>query len=153
MLCYTGQYIRLNYGYCFCSAFPTRKPSCASRPRVFLVFLHELMGFILASIMSSEFGFQLFQPSMPMEGSLSNVSLSRALAVPSRHNFLSFLTTAQALNIALLPITWQSAWKAIGHGGTSRINQASTNIQMTLAFKQVKDDEKLEKLKQKSFKC
>lgn len=101
--------------------------------------------------MSSELGFQPFQPSMFMERCFSNVGLFRAPALPTRHNFLSFLATAQALGIEILPITWQSAIKEIGRGGTSRINQAPANITTSLAFKQVKDEEKLKRTEAEIF--
>lgn len=81
----------------------------------------------------------------------SNVGLFRDPATPNRHNFLSVLATAQALGIEFLPITWQSAREQIGQGGTSRINQAPANIQMSLAFKLVKDDEKLKKTEAEIF--
>lgn len=50
-------------------------------------------------------------------------------------NFLSFLATAQALQIEFLPIVWDSAREVIGTGGTSRIHQALVNLDTSLAFK------------------
>ena len=86
-----------------------------------------------------------------MVRSFPNVHLSKALSVSVRHNFLSFLATAQALNIDFLPITWQSAQQDIGEGGTSSIKQALANIQMSLAFKRLKDKEKPEKTEAEIF--
>ena len=86
-----------------------------------------------------------------MERSFSNVGLSKGPSLPMRNNLLSFLATAQALEIEFLPITWQTARKAMGQGGTSRITQAPANIQMSLAFKVVKDEEKIEKTEAELF--
>ena len=86
-----------------------------------------------------------------MVRSFSNVHLSKEPSASVRHNFLSFLATAQALNIDFLPITWQSAQQEIGEGGTSSIKQALANIQMSLAFKRLKDKEKLEKTEAEIF--
>lgn len=95
--------------------------------------------------MSSEFGWQ------PMELFFSKVSLSKVPDASTRHNFLSFLATAQALRIDFLPITWQSARQEIGEGGTSRIHEAPANIRMSLAFKRVSDKEKLSETEAKIF--
>lgn len=73
------------------------------------------------------------------------IGVSRTHASTIRYNFLSFLATTQALEIAFLPITWQSARQAIGFGGTSRIEEALADIQTSLAFKRIKDSEKREK--------
>jgi hypothetical protein len=55
-----------------------------------------------------------------------------------RHDFISFLATAQALDIDFLPITWQPALESIGKGGTADIREAYINIQSSYAFKRVK---------------
>ena len=85
-----------------------------------------------------------------MERFFSNVEPA-FLAVPMRRSFLAFLATVQALDIDILPITWQSAREPIGQGGTSKINQAPANTHMSLAFKQIKDKEKLEKTEEQIF--
>ncbi len=96
--------------------------------------------------MSSDFGWQPFGHSTIMELSSSRVSLSKLPNTTIRHNFLSFLATAQALEIEFLPITWQFAQqKEIRHGGTSRVDQALANVQTSLAFKRIDDKTKLEK--------
>lgn len=95
--------------------------------------------------MSSEFGWQL------MERFFSKISLSKVPDASIRYNFLSFLATAQALGIEFLPITWQSARREIGEGGTSRIHEAPANIRMSLAFKRVTDDEKLKNTEARIF--
>lgn len=95
--------------------------------------------------MSSEFDWQL------MERFFSKTSPSTVPDASISHNFLCFLATAQALGIEFLPITWQSARRAIGEGGTSRIHEAPANIQMSLAFKRVTEDEKLKKTEASIF--
>src|SRR6185436_9668785 len=54
---------------------------------------------------------------------------------PDKFNFLSFLATAQALQIEFLPIAWDVARGFIGEGGTSRIRQTLVNIDTSFAFK------------------
>lgn len=101
--------------------------------------------------MLNEFDYQPFQPSVLMERSFSNVSVSKVSDAPIPPNFLSFLSTAQALGIDFLPITWQSVRQKIGEGGTSKISQASANMQMSLAFKRIKNDEEPRKSEAEIF--
>lgn len=55
------------------------------------------------------------------------------------YDFLDFLGVAQSLNIDFLPITWQPALDKVGEGGTAEIRQALVNVQMTFAFKHLKE--------------
>jgi hypothetical protein len=48
---------------------------------------------------------------------------------------LSFLATAQALQIESLSILWDSARGVIGTGGASSINQALINLDTNFALK------------------
>jgi len=59
-------------------------------------------------------------------------------ASPEHCNFLSFLATAQALEIPFLPITWEAARRSFGKGGTSRISEADGNIETSFALKRFK---------------
>ena len=101
--------------------------------------------------MSNELDSLPFLPFELMVRSFSKVDLSKTPAAPVRHNFLSFLATAQALDIDFLPITWQSAQQEIGEGGISSIKQALANIQMSLAFKRLKDEEKFKRSEAEIF--
>jgi len=58
-------------------------------------------------------------------------------------NLLSVLGVAQSLNVAILPMTWQSALGAFARGGTSRINESRANLQTSLAFKLTEEEKNL----------
>jgi hypothetical protein len=62
--------------------------------------------------------------------------------IPQGPTFLSFLSAAQALQIPIMPITWQRARNPFGFGGTSSINQTPINAQVSLAFKCVRGNKK-----------
>ncbi|KAI1074719.1 kinase-like domain-containing protein [Whalleya microplaca] len=72
----------------------------------------------------------------------SKIVEPRAHASRSRYDLISVLSAAQGVKTDLLPITWQAARAAIGKGGTAQINQRLLNLQMSFAFKCVKDEEK-----------
>lgn len=57
------------------------------------------------------------------------------MAEPDRYNFISFLATAQALQIEFLPLVWDTARESLGTGGTSVIHQALMNVDTSFAFK------------------
>ena len=102
--------------------------------------------------MPSDFGWQPFGHSTNMELSSSRVSVSKLPNTTIRHNLLSFLANAQAMEIEILQVTWQSAQqKEIGHGGTSRVDQAPANMQTSLAFKRIDDATKLKKSEAEIF--
>lgn len=71
---------------------------------------------------------------------------------PDKYNFLSFLATAQELQVPFLPITWEAARQDIGKGGTSTINEALVNLQVSFAFKRIHGDTKRDKTEQQIFK-
>jgi hypothetical protein len=54
---------------------------------------------------------------------------------------ISFLALVQQLEVDLLPITWQPFLDRVGEGGTAEIRQSLINLQMSLAFKRIKDSE------------
>lgn len=56
-------------------------------------------------------------------------------------DFLSFLASAQELKVDFLPITWQPALSDVGEGGTAEIRQSLISLQMSFAFKVIKDAE------------
>lgn len=101
--------------------------------------------------MSSELGYQPFQPSTLMERSFSNVSLSKVLNASIEHNLLSFFAIAQALKIRLLSITWQVARQAIEKNDIFKIIQTFANKKMNFVFKVFKNHKKFEKNETKIF--
>lgn len=60
-------------------------------------------------------------------------------------NFITFLATAQRLQIPFLPITWQTQRPIVAKGGTSEINQAQINLETSFVFKRVVEKDKLGK--------
>jgi hypothetical protein len=52
-------------------------------------------------------------------------------------SLLSFLSTAQNLNIDFLPITWAPALGDAGRGGTSKIHQSLVNVEAAFAYKRL----------------
>ena len=69
-----------------------------------------------------------------------SIDVDSANSLLHRVNLLSFLATAQASSIELLPITWTR--QIIGFGGTSRLNEAYGNAQTSFAFKRIDDESK-----------
>ncbi len=65
----------------------------------------------------------------------SSAKLVATVTEPDRCNFLSFLATAQALQIEFLPLAWDAARGSLGTGGTSKIHQALMNVETSFAFK------------------
>lgn len=55
------------------------------------------------------------------------------------YNLITFLAIAQKLKIDFLPITWLPALSAVGAGGTAQIRQSLIHLQMSFAFKIIKD--------------
>ena len=82
--------------------------------------------------------------SSVMERFSSKVKISCSSSTKSQHNLLSFLATAQALRIELLPITWQSARPQLGGGATSSINEALADLHTSFIFKRIRGSEKRE---------
>ena len=68
-----------------------------------------------------------------IEKSSAASSVNAGNCVPN--DFLSFLGTAQSLNIDFLPLTWQPTLDALDEGNTAEIRQALVNIQASFAFK------------------
>jgi hypothetical protein len=61
----------------------------------------------------------------------------------SAYDLIDFLAVAQAMGIAILPITWQSAQEiANAKGGTSQIHDATIDLENSLVFKRVSDENK-----------
>lgn len=65
----------------------------------------------------------------------SSAQVDRADTEPDGYNFLSFIATAQALDIEFLPLIWDAAREGVGIGGTSRINQTLLTRDTSFAFK------------------
>jgi hypothetical protein len=59
-------------------------------------------------------------------------------------DLITFLATAQAMGIGILPITWQVERDLLGEGGTSKVTQALVNLQTSFAFKCLSDKQKQE---------
>lgn len=62
------------------------------------------------------------------------------------YNLITFLAIAQRLEIDFLPIKWQPALSKVGAGGTAEIRQSLIHLQMSFAFKIVKDAEWIDKI-------
>lgn len=62
------------------------------------------------------------------------------------YNLITFLAIAQKLEIDFLPITWQPALSEVGTGGTAEIRQSLIHLQMSFAFKVIKDAKRIEKI-------
>jgi hypothetical protein len=82
----------------------------------------------------------------------AGLQLLESNATPKRFDFLSFLATAQALDITFLPITWETARGDVGFGGTSRINQSLANLYTSFAFKRIHGTSKQEKTGNEIFR-
>lgn len=68
----------------------------------------------------------------------------------AHQDFLRCLGLAQHFKVDFLPITWQSALKAIGTGATARIYQALVNIQTDFAFKNFRDSRRFASAEEES---
>lgn len=73
-------------------------------------------------------------------------------ASPDEFNILSFLATAQSLNIEFLPIIWDAARDTIGAGGTSSVTQSLANRSTSLAFKRVSHKDQREKPEEQIYR-
>ena len=73
-----------------------------------------------------------------MERAYSDIQYSAMQPVRTEHSLLSFLATAQALNVGFLPMTWQSGRRLLGTGGTSLITQHIISMHTSFAFKRLK---------------
>lgn len=62
------------------------------------------------------------------------------------YNLITFLAIAQKLEIDFLPIKWQPALSKVGAGGTAEIRQSLIHLQMSFAFKIIKDAEWIDKI-------
>ncbi|CZR68796.1 uncharacterized protein PAC_18696 [Phialocephala subalpina] len=71
----------------------------------------------------------------PRYRSSTSIELQGAEPDPAEFNFLSFLATAQALQIEFLPIVRDAAREAIGTGATSQIHEAPVDLDTSFAFK------------------
>ncbi|KAI1631178.1 TPR-like protein [Biscogniauxia mediterranea] len=83
--------------------------------------------------------------------STSGLEISESDASPEPVDFLSFLATAQKLQIQFLPITWEAARPGLGFGGTSKIDQALVDTQTSFAFKRIHEISKQEKTEKQIF--
>ena len=71
---------------------------------------------------------------------------------PQTFDFMSFLATAQALNIPLLPISWQEGIQDGGFGATSTIKQAYVSKSRRFAFKRIRESYKRESSKRQIYR-
>lgn len=62
------------------------------------------------------------------------------------YNLITFLAIAQKLEIDFLPIKWQPALSEVGAGGTAEIRQSLIHLQMSFAFKVVKNAAWIDKI-------
>jgi hypothetical protein len=64
------------------------------------------------------------------------MTLSTSQAIDSDYDIIDFLAIAQARNLSLLPITWQSAEDLTnGKGATSQLQEAILSSETSFAFK------------------
>jgi hypothetical protein len=75
-------------------------------------------------------------PFPKSEGTAPSISGGCATA-GIQYDFLALLGVAQSLPIDFLPITWQSAMKCVGRGGTAEIRQSCINAKKNYAFKRM----------------
>ncbi|KAI0549990.1 hypothetical protein F4679DRAFT_544420 [Xylaria curta] len=62
---------------------------------------------------------------------------------PISCNLITFLAAVQDLKLEILPLQWQSTRHSIGKGGTSQISQAVINLETSIAFKRVSEEDRL----------
>ncbi|KAI1111819.1 hypothetical protein F5Y14DRAFT_424139 [Nemania sp. NC0429] len=74
---------------------------------------------------------------------LFSSNLLSAPGNPLSCNLITFLAAVQNLEVEILPLQWQSTRSLIGKGGTSQISQAVINLETSIAFKRVSEQDKL----------
>ena len=68
-------------------------------------------------------------------------TISDAGSPGHQQNFIKFLQYATALRLNILPLTWEPALEALGHGGaTARVNQSFVNLETTFVYKRFKPE-------------
>ena len=75
-------------------------------------------------------------PFPKSEGTSPSIS-AKCVSAEIQYDFLALLGVAQSLQVDFLPITWQSAMKCIGRGGTAEIRQSRINAKESFAFKRM----------------
>lgn len=74
---------------------------------------------------------------------LSESALASAGSQPDDDlDMIKFLAVVEALNIEVLPITWQAAREPIGWGATSQVTEAQATVQTSFAFKRASEEQK-----------
>jgi len=104
---------------------------CSSHPAVFCM---------LAVLNTSKMSTDKF--TFPKPRFLSDIAVTLEKPVDNLYDLITFLAAVQRAKVDILPITWQSARRPIGMGGTSNINKASINLETSFAFKCVSDTQK-----------
>lgn len=66
----------------------------------------------------------------------SGATLAYATEEYTNYGFIALLGLAQRFHVDFLPIVWQEPRGKIGRGGQASINQATLDLQISLAFKQ-----------------
>ena len=94
---------------------------------------------ILCQNMPVQFEWTTFSSSIGSRYSTS-ADLSSVDILSEQDSLLSFLATAQALMLEMLPLVWNQ--QLIGFGATSRIHESYGNQQTSFAFKRVHDASK-----------
>ena len=102
--------------------------------------------------MAGSFNREWFWTTSIMERFSAVMDFSGITIRAPKHNLLSFLATAQALHLELLPITWQSARQELGIGATSTVNEALADLHTSFAFKRVQEKVKREQCNEKIFR-
>ena len=73
---------------------------------------------------------------------LSESALTSAESQPDDLDMIRFLAVVDALNINILPITWQTAREPIGWGATSQVTEAQATVRTSFAFKRASEEQK-----------
>ncbi|KAK3374185.1 kinase-like domain-containing protein [Lasiosphaeria ovina] len=76
---------------------------------------------------------------------LYHISVDSSLGHQEAIDLISFLAIACDLGVPLLPMTWQAARERLGLGGSGDVRQALVDVQTSLAFKLVKDEDKAQR--------
>lgn len=84
---------------------------------------------------------------------LSDSAVKSEKQVDAQIDLITFLATIQGLQVAILPITWQSARQPFGAGATSTINEALIDLQTSFAFKCVSEKQKREEPEARIFQA
>src|ERR1700721_2658581 len=79
-----------------------------------------------------------YTPSSRYETLIQSAAPEKRVHSDTHYDLVAFLGLAQRLEIDFLPITWQPKLDVIGKGDTAEIWQTLINVQISFAFKRIK---------------